>query len=220
MNENITEVEMMCGGEPLAAIIRSTCSSTASTPMRPVNVLKYPNKAPQAGEFSGVLTHEITQLLFYMQRNEDIVAIDEIMDKLQTEGLSSSMINKPVLGQACMAKYAEDEQWYRAEIQDDQMPADQVEVLYVDFGNKDKVNRSDILELSEGLCGTPPYAVPCRIINEAPEKSLSEWAETAGEQRFSATCILVYSTPQDSPFTPTLIQTIIFHQSWDMKIEY
>lgn len=166
-------VHMMCDGEPLAGIVSSTCSSAASTPQRPTKVLRYPPHSLTPGDIVGYLSYEVSQSDFYIQKTEDTETLDQIMEKVAEQSASNTKILSPAVGQACIAKFVDDGAWYRAEVK---KVDGSIEVHFVDYGNSSAVDQGDILEISDDLCAKPALAVPCRLMTEAPDLSLTEWA--------------------------------------------
>lgn len=137
------------------------------------SVYKFPPQSNRDGSFNGYLTFEVSQEEFYVQKTEDTDLIASVTDQVQAAS-NNKPLSSPVVDQACIAKFSEDEAWYRAQITS--ISDSEVMVLFVDFGNSSSVTRSDILEISEELSRIPPLAVPCKLSSTAPDQNLTEWA--------------------------------------------
>ncbi|KAB0802822.1 hypothetical protein PPYR_05008 [Photinus pyralis] len=65
---------------------------------------------------------------------------EEISEDIQNKGDTQPLLNTLQIGSACIAKYSEDEQWYRGEIINlDQLDRNEVYVWFIDFGNYESV---------------------------------------------------------------------------------
>lgn len=146
-------------------------SKTKSTPMK-----TFPKLKLELGAFKGYLTHEVSQLEFYIQKTSDTELIERVTEKVQAES-TNEMITAPRCGQACLAMFKDDLDegaWYRAEVR--AVSDSSSEVFYIDFGNSSIVTKSEMVDISEELRDIAPLAVPCKVETEAPEKNLTEWA--------------------------------------------
>ncbi|XP_070705965.1 tudor domain-containing 6 [Pempheris klunzingeri] len=65
------------------------------------------------------------------------------------------------LGSPCIALLSNDQLWYRAEVID--KDGDDLSVLFVDYGNKSRVNVTDVREVPPDLMETPPQAFLCEL---------------------------------------------------------
>ena len=74
-------------------------------------------------------------------------------------------------GTLCCAKFAEDGNWYRANITETSSNGDYT-VHFIDFGNYSTVAASDVAVCPETLCSVPALAVKCSLYN-APQSSVS-----------------------------------------------
>ncbi|KAM9840771.1 tudor domain-containing 6-like [Aulostomus maculatus] len=84
-------------------------------------------------------------------------------------------------GSPCIAVFAEDQLWYRAEIIN--KDGDELSVLFVDYGNKSQVKETDVREITCDLLATPRQAFLCAL--EGFDGFHGSWESGAGE-RFSA----------------------------------
>lgn len=74
---------------------------------------------------------------------------------------SSLLFRFSELGMVCVVRSAEDHRWYRAQFME-QKEKDMCEVVYLDYGNMETVNVSEIREMDEKL-RFPCITVSCYI---------------------------------------------------------
>ncbi len=67
---------------------------------------------------------------------------------------------------ACVAKFSEDDQWYRAQVQS--ICEDFLVILFVDYGNTETTTRDKMQPLRQVFAQRPPFAVPCALYGIQP----------------------------------------------------
>jgi len=102
-------------------------------------------------------------------------------------------------GVAVVAKYAEDERWYRALIvskcQHEEDREDQYNVLYVDYGNSKPVSLHEILPVCQEFCELPMETIPCCLADVIPiSRKLRIVVSTHPLQPLSPLSLLNYFT--------------------------
>lgn len=71
-------------------------------------------------------------------------------------------LDKLELGSVCCAQFSDDNSWYRSIVT--AIPDDQhVEVQFIDYGNSDKVERSNVMVLKEEFMDIPVQAIKCSL---------------------------------------------------------
>lgn len=65
----------------------------------------------------------------------------------------------------CLAKYSEDKKWYRALILSGILPKEEVEVIYVDYGNKDVVSLKNLCSINADFLKLKAQAFRCSLYN-------------------------------------------------------
>uniref|UniRef100_A0A674IPV4 Tudor domain containing 6 n=1 Tax=Terrapene triunguis TaxID=2587831 RepID=A0A674IPV4_9SAUR len=65
----------------------------------------------------------------------------------------------------CLAKYSEDEKWYRALIISGECSTEQVEVIYVDYGNKELVSVKNLCSINANFLKLKAQAFRCSLYN-------------------------------------------------------
>lgn len=93
--------------------------------------------------------------LFSVQLQSNEQQLDKMMDELGNVPLKN-LRQKPTLGMACIARYSEDQQLYRAVIMNI-MPTD-CQVAYIDFGNAEQVSYKDIYEIPQDFLKHTTFA--------------------------------------------------------------
>ncbi|KAL4236389.1 Tudor domain [Mactra antiquata] len=151
-------------------------------------VMKYQYTVPlNVGTSESVFVSYIDSVArFWCQLSRNVPQLDELMAKLETHCQTSKLFTDFPIGMACAAKFSEDGQWYRSEVTASY--PDAVEVFFVDFGNTDKVPRSDICTLSEELVQLPRQAVECELLKccSASNQISSKFTEMIGDQEVTA----------------------------------
>jgi len=95
---------------------------------------------------------------FYACNVADGPALETLMEGLRTEFSTSPPLAgayTPKKGDLCAAKFVDD-QWYRARIE--KMSANEVAVLYIDYGNRASVPKTKLGSLPAAFTGTGGYA--------------------------------------------------------------
>jgi len=95
---------------------------------------------------------------FYACNVADGPALETLMEGLRTEFATSPPLAgayTPKKGDLCAAKFVDD-QWYRARVE--KMSANEVAVLYIDYGNRASVPKTKLGSLPAAFTGTGGYA--------------------------------------------------------------
>ncbi|KAM3869674.1 tudor domain-containing 6-like [Diretmus argenteus] len=111
------------------------------------------------------------------------LANSEELDKLtlSVSEVGNAAQHKPVdatslsHGSPCIALYADDELWYRAQVISKN--GDVLSILFVDYGDRAQVNVRDVREMPPELIETPPQAFLCEL--EGFDASHGSWDDGA-----------------------------------------
>ena len=106
------------------------------------------------------------QGLFYVQLSDSDAAIQELMGLIAQYCTDPVNIVKPdsiQTGSPCLAKFAEDDTWYRAEVQETFLEFDHVKVLFMDYGNSQTACIDSIVKISPDLLKTPIFSYACKF---------------------------------------------------------
>lgn len=93
--------------------------------------------------------------------------VDYIADQLKSLSVASSSAPPRLqVGGLCLAQYSLDNQWYRASVQrvissDPVNP--QYSVIFLDFGNQDRVGGKGVRAIDSALAAVPPQAHCCSL---------------------------------------------------------
>uniref|UniRef100_A0A8C8ADA0 Tudor domain containing 6 n=1 Tax=Otus sunia TaxID=257818 RepID=A0A8C8ADA0_9STRI len=95
----------------------------------------------------------------------------------------------------CLAQYSEDAQWYRALITSETPSAEKVEVLYVDYGNREQVSLTNLRSTNKRFLELEAQAFRCSLYNlilpngqdpfawdEAAIEAFQEFVDTSSSQ--------------------------------------
>uniref|UniRef100_H3AU05 Tudor domain containing 1 n=1 Tax=Latimeria chalumnae TaxID=7897 RepID=H3AU05_LATCH len=74
----------------------------------------------------------------------------------------------PETGEVCVAKYTQDQNWYRALVQAVDQAQKKASILYIDYGNGEEISLDRIRPLLKEIELFPPCAVQCFIPNVTP----------------------------------------------------
>ncbi|KYN07032.1 Maternal protein tudor [Cyphomyrmex costatus] len=111
---------------------------------------------------------------FWVQEEKSVADLEVMADRFMVADMFSK-IEERKEGLLCVAKYPEDEQWYRARIvsYDD----NGTQVIYIDYGNS--ATSTEIRAIPEDLASIPPLSRKCCL--ELPLQ-VAEWSEQAREE--------------------------------------
>ncbi|XP_045158547.2 uncharacterized protein LOC123524421 isoform X3 [Mercenaria mercenaria] len=153
--------------------------------------LRYSNQVQlNVGTTEGVfVSHTDSVASFWCQPVKTAAKLEDVMAQLETYCKSGTGLQDFPMDMACAAKFSEDDSWYRAKVT--AAYPDSIEVLFVDYGNTEKVLKSDVCELTEELVQLPPQAVECELMNssKASNQLTTKFTELIGEQEVQATVV-------------------------------
>lgn len=112
-----------------------------------------------------IVTHISSPFCFYVQENLDSYRDLELkMQKYYSSKLSVPLKNLQV-GQICVAKYSEDNAWYRATITQINHEAKKFHVFFVDYGNEDvlPMDEKNICEITDEFKKHPTMGLKCSL---------------------------------------------------------
>ena len=152
-----------------------SCSSGSQIKPVPSTIKRFLQFNLALESYKGYLAFEVGQQEFYVQLTEDTELIEQMLARMQTEAPACAPLVNPVVGQACVAKFPDDEAWYRAQITE--LSGNAVKVLFVDYGNSCLVDGAQVLEISDELLATRPLAARCGLLNEDNTVNLTTWTQ-------------------------------------------
>ncbi|XP_070568958.1 RING finger protein 17-like isoform X2 [Ptychodera flava] len=143
-------------------------------------VLYKPPVLPTSDVISFSVTYVDSDCMIYgheiKEGNETLM---RVMDNLQVKFEGSKPLPNDYdwrLGQACSAKFKDDEQWYRAKILD--ITDTGIEVIYIDFGNTEIVDRSHLRDEVVDI-DIPQHCLECVLHGITPNSGSGKWCKEA-----------------------------------------
>ncbi|OCT71271.1 hypothetical protein XELAEV_18034249mg [Xenopus laevis] len=123
-------------------------------------------------ESQGFVLDFLSPSKFYIQvcttkSVESLVKVSTLLKEIYTKPENLKKGYTPAIGEICVAKYAQDQNWYRVMVHsvDDQMKMAQV--FYLDFGNLETVSMNDVQQMHKDVELIPPTAIKCFLANIA-----------------------------------------------------
>ena len=120
---------------------------------------------------SAIVPYIHSPYCFYIQEISD--EFSEFEQKLQNYYQANRVaLTQPAPGMACVAKYSEDQAWYRATIKAVNHETRLVRVFFVDYGNEDTLSMDghNICELRNEFKAFPAMAIKCSLYGIKPNK--------------------------------------------------
>lgn len=135
-----------------------------------------PYEPPASKNFNAIVTYVDENGSIFLHDKEKGACTIDIIKKAMSCKYSKAEHPKihipPPVGQACIAKFSVDKEWYRAEIVSTK--PDSVKVLFVDYGNIENASLSDIC-LDVIMTDTPAQAVECQLSGIEPATPDKKW---------------------------------------------
>ncbi|XP_031959889.1 tudor domain-containing protein 6 isoform X1 [Corvus moneduloides] len=111
-----------------------------------------------------ILSYVENPSCFWCQLSRNFHDLEVLMDEIQEHCKNSSQPHVwPNL--VCLAQYSEDKKWYRALIVSEGVCAEKVEVIYVDYGNREQVCLTKLRAISEHFLRLEAQAFRCSLYN-------------------------------------------------------
>ncbi|KAL3869617.1 hypothetical protein ACJMK2_042282 [Sinanodonta woodiana] len=172
-------VELMVEGTNMgkelirAAVVRADKepSSVIGSSMLKLDVMhtkqgmkRYPaNSSLDIGStYSGYVAFVESISSFWCQLVTGSDELDALMQKLESFHTSTNQsLDKPEVGSACVAKYSEDQAWYRGRV--DKVDSEGMTVFFVDYGNKEVISPSDVCTIWDEFLTLPTQAIHCSL---------------------------------------------------------
>ncbi|XP_054878615.1 tudor domain-containing protein 1 [Poeciliopsis prolifica] len=120
-------------------------------------------------QFFVVLTHFVSPSDLVVQKVENAELIRDLQLKLRDHcaQITTPQNFRPAPGTVCCAQFSEDKQWYRAKVL--AYPSEErVCVTYLDFGNSEEVDLSQLLPITPALLTIPMQAILCALAGVHP----------------------------------------------------
>ncbi|KAM6896989.1 tudor domain-containing protein 1 [Xenentodon cancila] len=120
-------------------------------------------------QLSVLVSHFQSPSELIVQKLENAGVIQDLQLKLREHcSQTASPVNfRPALGTVCCAQFSEDKQWYRAKVLAYSSDA-RLCVSYLDFGNSEEVDLSQLRPIKASLLALPVQAVRCGLAGIQP----------------------------------------------------
>ncbi|GBN43528.1 Tudor domain-containing protein 1, partial [Araneus ventricosus] len=134
--------------------------------------LSYPQRKLSSSKMPVKISYVDSYDKFYIMSLELSTELDTVMKTLEilyssegeSDGTKSSIpdvLEDPCVSLPCVAKYSEDEAWYRAVITD--IEGDNIYVFFVDYGNSEVSSLKNLRPITPELIKIPPIAIECKL---------------------------------------------------------
>ncbi|KAK3602033.1 hypothetical protein CHS0354_015024 [Potamilus streckersoni] len=125
--------------------------------------------------YSGYVAYVESLSSFWCQLLSGSDELDALMQKLESFHITMNQsLDKLEVGSACVAKYSEDQAWYRGRVE--KVDSDGLTVFFVDYGNKEVISMSDVCTISDEFLTLPTQAIHCSLqlsnVKYNPEMSI------------------------------------------------
>ena len=122
--------------------------------------------------------------LFYMQLADPSIAVkyERLYQEIEgavVGGKVQPFVCPPEIGGLCIARYTEDQQWYRGQILSIDPEDDEAEIYFIDYGNGESMSWRALRMLPQGFSELPAQAFQCRLANIEPVGGI--WSKEAIE---------------------------------------
>ncbi|CAF0937993.1 unnamed protein product, partial [Brachionus calyciflorus] len=144
-------------------------------------------KVESGKEYLVTVPSIVNPFCFYVQINEYLEEFGkfevEMQEYYQNVPIEGQQLENPQIGALCMAKYTEDQQWYRAKVKEINKETKTFRVYFIDYGNEDIIPQAGLLRIEPKFLKYPIMAIKCCLDGIKPpnegflESKLSEVAD-------------------------------------------
>lgn len=152
------------------------CSDVSDIPAEVYMVEKMSDLslAESKDSYEAIVMHAASLKELYVMTANHVEKLGEMIDLVQAQAVIPNQFNRPlVIGELCLAKFSEDNSWYRAEVIKLLDRSDLVLVHFVDFGNSETVESSSLLPINKDLFNLPLITFSCALYG-VPSTSFSD----------------------------------------------
>lgn len=116
---------------------------------------------PLGSRQSVLVSYVDSCIKFFVQLSDKIDELNAVMDAVRQHCENSSSPGELPVGAACCARFPDDNNWYRARVRDTR--GKKVVVAYVDYGNEQEVDVSNLRTITPELVRLPAQALKCAL---------------------------------------------------------
>ena len=122
---------------------------------------KWIEMLPMGSRHSVLVSYVDSCIKFFVQLSAHIDELNAVMDAVRAHCENSSSPGELPVGAACCARFPDDNNWYRARVRDTRR--NKIVVVYVDYGNEQEVEVSDLRTITPELIKLPAQAMKCAL---------------------------------------------------------
>ncbi len=147
-------------------MIKNNLAIRDSKPVYEVFPKLYSKSLDDEISITAIVTCIYSPYCFYVQEiSEGFPELEENIQKTYSNDLKA--LKDPQVGMICVAKYNEDQAWYRATIKEIDHDQRIIKVFFVDYGNEDVLSMDDetinICEIKDEFKKFPAMAIKCSL---------------------------------------------------------
>ena len=164
MINGIPQVSLSVEGTDVITLMKAKGLITAVSHL-PANMEML--KFPSTSEHVKCLVYSISSFSeFYVhvnnnERSSVLCKIEEEIAAMFDEDSPKPLVVPPSVGYLCLAKFSDDSMWYRAKVES--ASGDELDVLYLDYRNLEKVHISNTVACPARLASLPQVAIRCGL---------------------------------------------------------
>ncbi|XP_072772356.1 tudor domain-containing 6 isoform X2 [Nerophis lumbriciformis] len=200
LSEDVWEVTLVDNGVQIRCDAPSRCpkispdfeqvvkkaAQNPETSLKPCSLYYHPVNF-KVGQQLEVYISAVCDAQSFWCQSLDSVELDKLSESLSEIGNAESnehvSISTLSPGTPCVALFAEDQLWCRAEVLNKN--GRELSVLFVDYGNTSQVTDSNVREITDALLTTPPQAFLCKL--EGFDVCRGSWCDGAVDELISIT---------------------------------
>lgn len=122
---------------------------------------KWLDMLPLGTKQSVLVSYVDSCIKFYVQLSDNIDDLNSVMDAVKVHCEKTSSPGELPVGAPCCARFPDDENWYRARVRS--IKDKKVIVAYVDYGNEQEIDISDLRTITPDLLKLPAQAMKCAL---------------------------------------------------------
>lgn len=165
-------VKLTENGEDVAQQLSSSglCKLSSTTVTKP-SENPYPQMPQEVGkDITAYVSWIENPHSFWIQTEEKAETLENLVGELQEHyAAGGDRMDNVKSGDTVVAKFSEDEAWYRAYVENIQ--DSNTTVRFVDYGNTDKVSKSELFKVAENFLQVPAQALRCNLSGVKPLQS-------------------------------------------------
>lgn len=163
LTENGEDVAQQLSNSGLCKLSSTTVTKPSENP--------YPQMPQEVGkDITAYVSWIENPHSFWIQTEEKAETLENLVGELQEHyAAGGDRMDNVKSGDTVVAKFSEDEAWYRAYVENIQ--DSNTTVRFVDYGNTDKVSKSELFKVAENFLQVPAQALRCNLSGVKPLQS-------------------------------------------------